>query len=117
MTKITPLQQRKCKPCEGGAEPLPASAAATLLADLQGWELVNGTSIRKTITCKDFLDAVGLIQRIAQIAESEDHHPDLHLTRYKRLTIELSTHSIGGLSENDFILAAKIDRLWGFKNS
>lgn len=106
-----PLTQRTCKPCEGGTEPLPPSAAQTLLKDISGWELVDGRLLRKTITCKDFLDAVNLIQRIAPVAEAEDHHPDLHLTGYRRLTIELSTHSIGGLSENDFILAAKIDQL------
>jgi 4a-hydroxytetrahydrobiopterin dehydratase len=106
-----PLTKRKCKPCEGGVHPLPPSAAEGMLRDVQGWELVEGTTIRKTVTCKDFLDAVALIQRIAPIAEADDHHPDLHLTRYKRLTIELSTHAIGGLSENDFILAAKIDQL------
>ena len=106
-----PLSQRKCKPCEGGAAPLPASAAQTLLADVRGWELVDGTAIRKTVKCKNFLDAVALIQRIAPVAEAEDHHPDLHLTGYRKLTIELSTHAIGGLSENDFILAAKIDHL------
>ena len=122
-----PLRERTCKPCEGGAEPLPLSAAQTLLRDVRGWELVDlpaapkegtrraaqagGTALRKTVTCKDFLDAVGLIQRIAPIAEAQDHHPDLHLTGYRRLTIELSTHAIGGLSENDFILAAKIDAL------
>jgi len=106
-----PLTQRKCKPCEKGTEPLPLSAAQTLLQDLQGWELVEGKALRKMIKCKDFLDAVGLIQRIAPIAEAEDHHPDLHLTGYRKLTIELSTHAIGGLSENDFILAAKIDQL------
>ncbi len=108
-----PLSQRKCKACEGGVEPLPASAARTLLFELKGWELVDCKLIRKTVTCKDFLDAVALINRIAPIAEAEDHHPDLHLTRYKRLTLELSTHAIGGLSENDFILAAKIDQLTG----
>jgi 4a-hydroxytetrahydrobiopterin dehydratase len=107
----TPLGQRKCKPCEGGTEPLPPSAAEGLLADVKGWELVDGTAIRKTVKCKDFMDAVRLIQRIAPVAEAEDHHPDLHLTGYRKLTIELSTHAIGGLSENDFILAAKIDQL------
>ena len=106
-----PLTQRRCKPCEGGAQPLPSSAAQALLQDLKEWELVDGTRIRKTLKCKDFMDAVALIQRIAPVAEAEDHHPDLHLTRYKRLTVELSTHAIGGLSENDFILAAKIDQL------
>jgi len=106
-----PLAQRTCKPCEGGTPPLPASAAQVLLKDLSGWELVDGKLLRRTVKCKDFLDAVQLIQRIAPIAEAEDHHPDLHLTGYRKLTIELSTHAIGGLSENDFILAAKIDQL------
>ena len=107
----TPLAARTCKPCEGGTEPLPPTAARRLLQDVTGWELMEGKTIRKTVTCKNFLDAVSLVQRIAPIAEAEDHHPDLHLTKYKRLTIELSTHAIGGLSENDFILAAKIDLL------
>ena len=106
-----PLAQRKCKPCEGGAEPLPPSAAQMLLADVKGWELVDGKLIRKRVRRKDFMDAVNAIQRIAPIAEAEDHHPDLHLTGYRNLTIELSTHAIGGLSENDFILAAKINQL------
>ena len=106
-----PLTQRTCKPCEGGVQPLPEGAARQLLRDVKGWELVDGRSIRKTVTCKHFLDAVGLIQRIAPIAEADDHHPDLHVTSYRTLTIELSTHAIGGLSENDFILAAKIDQL------
>ena len=106
-----PLARRRCRPCEGGIAPLPPSAVAVLLADLKGWELLDGRAIRKTVTCRNFLDAVALIQRLAPLAEAEDHHPDLHLTRYRKLTIELSTHAIGGLSENDFILAAKIDQL------
>ena len=108
---IPPLAGRKCTPCEGGTTPLPPSAAEALLRDVKGWELIDGKAIRKTVKCKDFLDAVSLIQRIAPLAEAEDHHPDLHLTGYRKLTIELSTHAIGGLSENDFILAAKIDQL------
>ena len=106
-----PLAGRTCKPCEAGVAPLPASAAKALLQDVPGWELAGEEAIRRTVKCKDFLDAVGLIQKIAPIAAAEDHHPDLHLTNYRTLTIELSTHAIGGLSENDFILAAKIDRL------
>jgi len=117
-----PLSARKCQPCESGAEPLPPSAAQQLLRDVKDWELIDlpaasgaaqagGKAIRKMVKCKDFLDAVSLIQKIAPIAEAEDHHPDLHLTGYRNLTIELSTHAIGGLSENDFILAAKIDQL------
>ena len=107
-----PLAARSCKPCEGGVDPLPLSAARSLLEDVPGWELSpDGKSLRRTIKAKDFLDAVAIIQRIAPVAEAEDHHPDLHLTNYKKLAIELSTHAIGGLSENDFILAAKINRL------
>ena len=106
-----PLVQKKCVPCEKGAPPLSLPETQEFLKQIQGWQLVETKLIRKTVTCKDFMDAVGLIQRIAPIAEGEDHHPDLHLTGYKRLTIELSTHSIGGLSENDFILAAKLDQL------
>ena len=106
-----PLAGRTCKPCEGSVTPLPAAAARKLLEDLLGWELIDGKSIRKTLQCKDFMEAVGLIQKIALIAEAEDHHPDFHLTSYRKLAIELSTHAIGGLSENDFILAAKIDQL------
>ena len=106
-----PMARRRCRPCEGGVSPLPESAAQTLLQDLKGWELVGGSMIRKTVKCEDFLEAVSLVQRIAPIAEAENHHPDLHLTGYRTLTIELSTHAIKGLSENDFILAAKIDQL------
>ncbi len=73
------------------------------------WE--DAKAIRRTVKCKDFLDAVSLIQKIATLAEAEDHHPDLHLTGYRTLAVELSTHAIGGLSENDFILAAKVDQV------
>ena len=106
-----PLIQRKCKPCEGGTPPIPLSAAQVLLHAVKGWELIDGRCLRKTVTCKNFLEAVALIQQIAPIAEAEDHHPDFHLTGYRKLAIELSTHAIGGLSENDFIVAAKIDQV------
>ena len=106
------LAKRNCVPCEKGGSPLPASAANALLADVRGWELAtDGKAIHKTVKCADFLDAVRLIQQIAQIAEAQDHHPDLHLTNYRRLAIDLSTHAIGGLSENDFILAAKLNAI------
>ena len=108
----SPLANRKCQPCEGGVDPLPPSAVNAYLRDLPGWELSDdGTRIRKAVKCRNFLDAIALIQRLAPIAEAEDHHPDLHLTGYRQLMIELSTHAIGGLSENDFILAAKFDPL------
>ena len=74
----SPLAGRKCKPCEGGIQPLPIAAAKKLLEDVPGWELVDAKAIRKTFKCKDFLDAVRLIQAIAPIAEAEDHQDRAH---------------------------------------
>jgi len=112
LTKAEELKAKKCVPCEGNVEPLPGSVAKIYLEDLPGWTLSAGaTSINKLFVMKDFPAAVRLIQAIASVAEAEDHHPDIHLTGYRKLTIEISTHSIGGLSENDFILAVKIDAL------
>jgi 4a-hydroxytetrahydrobiopterin dehydratase len=82
------------------------------LAAVPGWKLgADGKSIRREWRLKDFATALGFFNRIGRIAEEQDHHPDLHLTGYRNVAIELSTHAIGGLSENDFILAAKIDEL------
>lgn len=106
------LTSRKCQPCGQGTSPFSLAQAKEYMAQLPAWALAND---EKSISCqyvmKDFLSAVRLIEQIAQVAESEDHHPDLHLTGYRKLRVELATHSIGGLSENDFILAAKIDQL------
>ena len=106
------LAQKKCQPCEGDTKPLSVKEAKELLVQLSGWNLSNDSScLWREYAMKDFRSAVELIRRIAEVAESEDHHPDLHLTGYRKLRVELATHSIGGLSENDFILAAKIDQL------
>ena len=105
------LAQRTCRPCAKGAPPLAVARAQALLAQVSGWELVEGTLIRKQLKLADFMSVITLVNRIAAVAEAEDHHPDLHITGYRRLTIDLSTHAIGGLSDNDFILAAKIDAL------
>ena len=108
---LSTLALRRCRACEGTTKPLSRRAAQGLLARLHGWKIIKHVAIRKSLSCKDFLDAVRHIQQIASCAEAEGHHPDLHLSGYRNLTIELSTHAIGGLSENDFILAAKIDQL------
>lgn len=103
---------KKCVPCEGGVPALSREEAENYLRELKNWKLAaDAKSIRCELLMKDFLAAVELIRRIAEVAEAEDHHPDLHLSGYRRLAIELSTHAIGGLSENDFILAAKIEKL------
>ncbi len=106
------LASRKCRPCEGGAIPLTLQQAKNMIRDIPGWALsADGKAIAKEYSMKNFLSAVGLINAIAPIAQAEDHHPDLHLTGYRKLKVELATHAIGGLSENDFILAAKIEQL------
>ena len=106
------LVSKKCKPCEGGVEPFSLEQSRMQLMKLGGWELTHGGQrIRKEWLAKDFAAAMEFFQRVAEIAEQDGHHPDLHLTGYRRIWIELWTHAIGGLSENDFILAAKIDQL------
>ncbi len=106
------LLKKTCQPCEGIGKPLQLEKAESYLQDTPNWRLdPSGKAITRELVMKNFMAAVRLIQRIAEIAEAENHHPDLHLTGYRKLRIELSTHAIGGLSENDFILAAKINQL------
>src|ERR1043165_4325991 len=106
------LVRKKCKPCEGGVAPVPPDEAAKQVEKLPGWQLSpDSKKIRKTWVAKDFDVAIKFFNDVAKVANADDHHPDLHLTGYRNVAIELSTHAIGGLSENDFILAAKIDQL------
>jgi 4a-hydroxytetrahydrobiopterin dehydratase len=106
------LSQKHCRPCEGGVSKINEQDAKAQLRALSGWQLSeDGKRIRKNWTVKDFMAGLEFFQRVAQVAEKEGHHPDLHLEGYRKVRIELSTHAIDGLSENDFILAAKIDEL------
>lgn len=108
----TELAHKHCVPCEGGVKPLGKDEVRDYLSKVGGWKLSDdGTRIRREWKMKDFAAALDFINDIGRIAEAEDHHPDLHLTGYRNLAVELSTHAIGGLSENDFILAARIDEL------
>lgn len=108
----TQLAQRKCRPCEGGVEACPLDQARQQLDSLPGWYLTHeGQRIRKDWKARDFMAGLEFFQRVARVAEEDAHHPDLHLEGYRLVSIELWTHAIGGLSENDFILAAKIDQL------
>lgn len=104
------LAQKKCVPCEGGMEPLAKEAASELLKKVRGWELHDAVQIKKKFKFKNFKGAMGFVNRVAEIAEGEGHHPDIHIY-YNRVELVLTTHAIGGLSENDFIMAAKIDNL------
>jgi 4a-hydroxytetrahydrobiopterin dehydratase len=107
-----PLTAKKCRPCEGGMEKLTREEAEQHLASFSGWRLSqDGQRIEKHWQVQDFMAGIEFFDQVARLAEEEGHHPDLHLEGYRHVWIELSTHAIGGLSENDFILAAKIDEL------
>lgn len=106
------LLAKRCVPCEGGVPKLSIDDAKSHLARLEGWSLTpDGQRIRKSWTVKSFKAGMQFFDAVAKLAEDEAHHPDLHLVGYRNVTIEIWTHAIGGLSENDFILAAKIDTL------
>jgi 4a-hydroxytetrahydrobiopterin dehydratase len=109
---IEDLKRKKCQPCEGGVPPVSREEAERLLADLPGWTLSDdGIRIRREWVVKNFMAAMHFFNRVAELAEDEGHHPDLHLVGYRNVAIELWTHAIGGLSENDFITAAKVDQI------
>jgi 4a-hydroxytetrahydrobiopterin dehydratase len=108
---MTALHEKHCVPCEGNTVPLFRPKAIELLKELSGWELSeDGKSISKIKTFKNFIEAMHYAGNVAQVAELEGHHPDL-LISYGKVGISLTTHAIGGLSENDFILASKIDTI------
>lgn len=99
--------------CEGGVAPFNRQQAQEYLAQLSGWDLnEDAAAIRKIYKFKNFKEVIAFFNKIAQIAENENHHPDLKIG-YNRVEVELSTHAVKGLSENDFILAAKFDQQGG----
>ena len=109
---IEQLRAKKCVPCEGGVPKLTPAESEAQLAKLTGWKLTqDGQRIRKEWIVKHFMAAMRFFNKVAEVAEAEGHHPDLHVAGYRNVAIEIWTHAIGGLSENDFILAAKIDEL------
>lgn len=108
---MTDLTTKRCVPCEVGGPPLTRHEAEVLLQQVPDWALgEDGKKISRTFTFKDFAEALHFTDRVGAIAETEGHHPDIHLS-WGKVTIELYTHAVGGLSENDFIVAAKIDRI------
>jgi len=107
---VCDLSQGKCKPCEGGVSPLTADEIARLLRQLKGWEY-NGTVLTKTYTFKNYYQVMAFVNATAWMSHREDHHPDLAVG-YSQCRVDYITHAIGGLSENDFICAAKVDALF-----
>ena len=109
---VEELRKKTCGACEGGASAYERADAEQVLEKLPGWQLTeDGKRIRRQWAAKDFMSAIQFFNLLAELAEGEGHHPDIHLVGYRNVTVELWTHSIDGLSENDFIMAAKIDEL------
>jgi 4a-hydroxytetrahydrobiopterin dehydratase len=105
------LAEKQCVPCRGGVEPLKGEVIEQLAGQLQpGWKVVGEHHIEREFTFKDFRQALDFVNQVGEIAERENHHPDICLG-YGKVVIQLWTHKIHGLHENDFILAAKIDAL------
>jgi 4a-hydroxytetrahydrobiopterin dehydratase len=113
MQSACDLTSKRCKPCEGGVPRYSRDEAAEQLKQLTSdWSLSeDGKMISRKWKLKNFVAAMELADAVGRLAEEEQHHPDLHVTGYRNLRIDLTTHAIDGLSENDFILAAKIDAL------
>ncbi|MCU0977135.1 MAG: 4a-hydroxytetrahydrobiopterin dehydratase [Steroidobacteraceae bacterium] len=109
---MSDLKERRCVPCEGGVEPFTPEAAAAMMSQLHpDWRLAeDGRALLREVKFKDFYRTMSFVNALAHVANAEDHHPDLELG-YNYCHIRFSTHAIGGLSENDFICAAKADAL------
>ncbi len=108
---MTKLSEQKCVACEGGMPPLREPEIMILLKQINNWRNINNKKIAKDFVLTNFTEALNFVNRVGQIAETENHHPDICIYDYKKVTVTTSTHAIGGLSNNDFILAAKIDEL------
>lgn len=104
------LLQKKCVPCEGGVPALNAEDSACLLQEVKDWQIKEG-KLEREIKFKDFKESIEFINKVAELAEEEGHHPDMLLYSWNRVRLSLFTHAIRGLSENDFILARKINNI------
>jgi len=107
---MSDLVTRRCKPCEGGVAPYNPGQTAEMLKQLKGWIVEDGKLV-KLYPFKNYHETMAFVNALAWISHREDHHPDL-LVSYNKCRVEYITHAIGGLSENDFICAAKADALF-----
>ena len=104
------LAKKKCAPCEGGVAPMSGEQAQAMLKSLKGW-IIEGGKLVKVYPFTNYYQTMAFVNALAWVSHREDHHPDL-LVGYNRCRVEYSTHAINGLSENDFICAAKADNLF-----
>ena len=102
------LIQKRCVPCEGGMPPLPEDKVQELIKQVPDWSLEEGKVIRK-FQFKNFREAIDFVNNVAEIAESENHHPNISIYGWNKVKLTFFTHAIRGLSENDFIMAAKVN--------
>jgi 4a-hydroxytetrahydrobiopterin dehydratase len=107
---MSELAKRHCTPCRGGVPPLSGEALAALQRGLPSWKVIEEHHLEKSFLFPDFAKALAFVVRIGAVAEEEGHHPDICLS-WGKVDVKTYTHKIGGLSDNDFILAAKIDEL------
>ena len=108
---VSELAEKDCIPCKGGVPPLKGEALADLQKQLgNGWEVINEHHLEKQFTFKNFREALAFTNKVGELAEQQGHHPDIGLS-WCRVKVTIWTHKIDGLSESDFVLAAKIDRL------
>ena len=105
------LAEKKCEPCEGGVPPLTRDEFESYLEQIDDWTVIDDKQIEKDFTFDNFATALKFVNVAGEIAEDENHHPDIYLHSWNKVKISLSTHAICGLSLNDFIVAAKIDRI------
>ena len=103
------LLSKKCAPCDGGTPPMSIGEAQKYMAEVMGWNLIDNKKITKEFKFKDFKEVMVFVNKVADLAENQGHHPDIFIHGWNKARLELSTHAIGGLSENDFIMAAKVD--------
>lgn len=109
---MSDLKDKKCVPCEGFVEPLTPAEYEPLLAQVPDWTVADQKQISREFSFKNFTEALEFVNKVGEVAEAENHHPDILLHGYKHVRITLMTHAIKGLSENDFVEAAKIDTMF-----
>lgn len=111
MTNDQSLTTQKCVPCEGNVQPFNAQQIEIYKPQVPEWQLIDSTKLTREFKFKNFKEAIAFINKVADIAEAEGHHPDIDLHGWNKVTFTLWTHAIKGLFLNDFILAAKIDEI------
>src|SRR5262245_42951288 len=104
------LADKTCVPCKGGVPPLKGEPLALMLKQLRGWEVINAHHLSKSYSFPDFVSALSFVNQIGDLAEQQGHHPDLYLA-WGKVTVTIWTHKIDGLTESDFVFAAKVDAL------